>query len=147
MVSMTIGGTTHAQLSPVSNAATADEISFGTTRTSTTDLPQPVEFAHTICQGIVDASCGRRQVGQIARYLSGSVAHQISRRAHLARRLQQNIRAQNRPQLVRSIHVCEPTDGVAEVSATVAYHDRVRAVALRMEGLDGRWQVTALSIA
>ena len=34
----------------------------------------------------------------------------------------------------------------AEACAVVVHHDRVRAVALRLTGLDGRWIVTRLSI-
>jgi hypothetical protein len=62
---------------------------------------------------------------------------------------------------VRSVRVCEPADGVAEVSAVVvgleavaatkgrtgaAGRRRCRAVALRLEGVDGRWMMTALTM-
>jgi hypothetical protein len=45
-----------------------------------------------------------------------------------------------------SVRICQPTDGVAEVSATVRSGARARAIAFRMEGVDGRWRVTALDI-
>ena len=48
--------------------------------------------------------------------------------------------------VVRSIHVSEPADGVAEVAALVRRGARSTAVALRLEGLDGRWQCTALEL-
>ena len=48
--------------------------------------------------------------------------------------------------VVRSIHVSEPVDGVAEVAALVRRGARSTAVALRLEGLDGRWQCTALEL-
>jgi hypothetical protein len=48
--------------------------------------------------------------------------------------------------LVRSVHVSEPADGVAEVSALVRRGVRCTAVALRLEGMDGRWQCTALEV-
>jgi hypothetical protein len=44
------------------------------------------------------------------------------------------------------VHVTSPFDGVAEVAATVRRGPRVTAVALRLEGLDGRWQCTALHL-
>ena len=40
----------------------------------------------------------------------------------------------------------EPVDGVAEVAALVRRGARSTAVALRLEGLDGRWQCTALEL-
>ena len=44
------------------------------------------------------------------------------------------------------VHVCEPVDGVAEVSAVARRAGRAHAVAARLEGLDGRWRCTALQI-
>jgi hypothetical protein len=41
------------------------------------------------------------------------------------------------------VRVCEPADGVAEAAAVVHGPQRTRAVALRLEGMDGRWRVTA----
>jgi len=48
--------------------------------------------------------------------------------------------------LVRSVHVTEPADGIAEVAASVRRGPRCTAVALRFEGMDGRWQCTALEL-
>ena len=49
-------------------------------------------------------------------------------------------------EVVRSVRVSEPGDGVAEVCAIVQQGPRCRAIALRLEGIDGRWQCTALQI-
>ena len=46
---------------------------------------------------------------------------------------------------VRSLHVQEHADGVAEVCATVRRGQRMAAVALRLEGLSGRWTCTELT--
>jgi hypothetical protein len=43
---------------------------------------------------------------------------------------------------VRSVHLCEPVDGVAEASVVVAGALRWWALALRLEGLNGRWVLT-----
>jgi len=48
--------------------------------------------------------------------------------------------------VVRSLHVSAPADGVAEVAALVRRDARSTALALRLEGLDGRWQCTALEL-
>ena len=47
---------------------------------------------------------------------------------------------------VRRVRVCEPADGVAEASAVVVDGSRVRALAMRLVGLDGRWVVEALQV-
>ena len=50
------------------------------------------------------------------------------------------------PLLVGRVHVSEPVDGVAEISAVARRDGRAHAVAARLEGIDGRWQCTALQI-
>jgi hypothetical protein len=47
---------------------------------------------------------------------------------------------------VKSVHVCEPADGVAEISAVIATGSRYHAVAARLEGLDGRWRCVRLQL-
>lgn len=52
------------------------------------------------------------------------------------------------PQLVvRSINVHETDDGVAEVSSVFGTPNRAFALAIRLEGLDGRWRATNLEVA
>ncbi|MFW3171914.1 Rv3235 family protein [Geodermatophilus sp. CPCC 206100] len=50
------------------------------------------------------------------------------------------------PVLLGPVAVCEPVDGVAEVSAVARRSGRAHAVAARLEGIDGRWRCTALQI-
>jgi hypothetical protein len=45
---------------------------------------------------------------------------------------------------VRSVHVQERPEGVAEVCATVHRNGRAGAVALRLEGRNGAWRCTEL---
>ncbi len=52
----------------------------------------------------------------------------------------------HRRTVVRSVHVSEPTPGVAEVCALVWNGQRARAIALRLQGRHGRWQCTSLLI-
>jgi hypothetical protein len=44
------------------------------------------------------------------------------------------------------VHFCEPADGIAEASVIFALDHRVRAVAMRLEGLDGRWMTTSFIV-
>jgi hypothetical protein len=52
--------------------------------------------------------------------------------------------------VVRSIHVGEPADGIAEVCAVVSRPDadgpRFRAVAARLEGHSGQWRCVTLQV-
>jgi hypothetical protein len=45
---------------------------------------------------------------------------------------------------VRSVHVQQRPEGIAEVSATVRRDGRYGAVALRLEGISGAWRCTEL---
>jgi len=47
---------------------------------------------------------------------------------------------------IGSILVCEPRDGIVEATVVVRGRARVRAVALRLEGLDRRWRATAIHV-
>ena len=50
------------------------------------------------------------------------------------------------PTQVNSVRICQPADGVAEICATVRGTRRVLAMAFRIEGVDGRWRITALDL-
>lgn len=47
---------------------------------------------------------------------------------------------------IRSIHQNEPLDGICESTITVRYGDRLRAVVLRFEGVNGKWLCTELRL-
>uniref|UniRef100_UPI00262EF298 Rv3235 family protein n=1 Tax=uncultured Pseudokineococcus sp. TaxID=1642928 RepID=UPI00262EF298 len=51
-----------------------------------------------------------------------------------------------RAAVVRRVRITHPADGVVEAAAVVMDTDRVRAVALRLEGWDTRWRLTALEL-
>jgi hypothetical protein len=50
------------------------------------------------------------------------------------------------PLVLGPVHLSEPVDGVAEISAVARRAGRAHAVAARLEGIDGRWRCTALQI-
>jgi len=47
---------------------------------------------------------------------------------------------------LRTIHQSEPLDGICESVITVRYAERLRAIAVRFEGVDNRWLCTALDL-
>lgn len=117
----------------------ADEIDFGPQRTERSSLPAPHGWAARFVQAIVEVLCAERPSSQLVRWTSAEVYDEVAARV-LAERT-------DRPRaVVRSVHVTEPAEGVAEVAALVRRGARCTAVALRLEGLDGRWQCTALEL-
>ena len=108
-------------------------------------LPEPRQWAAQFVQAAVEVTTGLRPPSQLVRWTNDEVRTLLVRRADLARRTPGRTR-QPRRGVVRSTRVCIPCAGVAEATVVISDGPRVRAVALRMEGTDGRWRVTALRI-
>lgn len=113
---------------------------FGRRRTARCDLPPPGPRAAAAVRLLLEVVVGERPARQVAGWVSPRVLAGLERRSPGHRAA-----LGRRPQL-RSLRITEPADAVAEISAVVALGERVRAVALRLEGLDGRWTVTALHV-
>lgn len=119
---------------------------FGPRSTRSSDLPDPVATSSALVQAVVEVLGGSRPMAQLSRWLSTDVYTGLARRAGLAARLRRGTVPAARPAVVARVRVCQPRDGVAEASAVVVDAERVRAVAVRLEGLDGRWRATALEV-
>jgi len=125
------------------------EEEFGPQKTASTMLPAPTPWAGRLVQAVIEVVSGVRPVAQLVRWTTAPVYEALS--ARVARptatgagnRTAVNTRL---AEVVRSVRVSEPRDGVAEVCAIVQQGPRCRAIALRLEGIDGRWQCTALQI-
>lgn len=117
---------------------------FGRQHTSTRSLPDVRRFTAQLAQALVETMGGLRPAPQLIRWCAPDVYSVLARRALVAARRPDH--GNRRRPLVRRVVLCEPADGVAEASVVVAHHDRVRALALRLEGLDGRWVVTDLRL-
>jgi hypothetical protein len=123
------------------DACSPDE--FGPRPTQRAALPAPRTWASRVVQAIVEVLAGMRPATQLVRWTTEEVYEQISSRVLPARSC--DVEAAPRG-VVRSLHVSEPADGVAEVCALVRRGARSTAVALRLEGMDGRWQCTAIEL-
>lgn len=120
---------------------------FGPRHTPRADLPEPRPWAGRLVQAIVEVTSGVRPVSQLVRWTTTDVYATLQRRIARSELLSQQSPGGRRVgAIVRSIHVNEPADGVAEVCAVVQHGARCRAIALRLEGFDGRWQCTALQV-
>lgn len=112
------------------------------TRRSLLDDPHP--FIAKMAQAIVEVVSGARPAPQLIRHTTPPVYAVLARRGLVSGRRRAN--GPRRSAVVRRIRLCEPADGVVEACAVVVAQGRVRALALRVEGLDGRWLVTQLTI-
>jgi hypothetical protein len=107
-------------------------------------LPDPALWGRRLLIGIIEAAAGRRPLQQLGSLLSHSVAYGL--RIDFERSARSGRRHWIGQAAIRTVRASEPADGVAELSATVAIGRRVRAVALRLEAVDGRWQCTRLQL-
>lgn len=126
---------------PTPAAEDLDEAEFGPQPTPREDLPEPRRWAGRLVQAVVEVLAGDRPASQLVRWTTTEVYDQVV--ARVVPGLPTTCPARG---VVRSVHVTEPVDGVAEVAALVRRGARSTAVALRLEGMDGRWQCTALEL-
>ena len=114
---------------------------FGPAWSSRSDLPQPAVAGRSVLLLTLEVLAGRRPVGQLRPVTTpGQFA------ALTGGRRPAWCAGGTAPLVLGPVHVCEPVDGVAEISAVARRSGRAHAVAARLEGLDGRWRCTALQI-
>jgi hypothetical protein len=106
-------------------------------------LPDPRPWTARLAQAIAEVLAGARSPGQLADVASLDVLRMLERGAG---RLSGGSAGPRRRPVVRSVHVSEPCDGVAEGCAVVDTGPRRRALALRLEEVRGRWRCTALQV-
>ena len=111
------------------------------TRTPTSELPAPGPVARTLVLGLLEVLAGVRAVKQLRRDTTPELDLELAGRVTRAR-----VRSGSRPEpaSVRSLHVQARPEGVVEVCATVLRAGRIGALALRLEGVEGRWRCTDL---
>lgn len=112
------------------------ETDIGVTRTSSTALPDARKTAGVLARAVIEALAGLRQVGQLSTHCSPEVFAGLRAR----------VNAGGPPPRLQSVRASEPADGIAEASAVFRRGDRAAAMAFRLQGVDGRWRITALQI-
>jgi len=115
----------------------SSESDIGVRRTATGDLPSAQRAASVLARALVEVLSGQRAVAQLRVHCSPAIYAGLLERPTVGRLAL--------PHLL-TVRLCEPADGVAEVSAAFRRADRVRAIAFRIEGVDGRWRITALQV-
>lgn len=104
-------------------------------------------WAARFAQAVVEVVSGDRPLSQLLRWTNARVYRDLERRVRIVARTSPapQRRRTIRPQ-VRSVHVCQPAPDCAEVSVHVRYGQRSRAIAARLECVEGRWSCTALQL-
>ncbi|MCW2821137.1 MAG: hypothetical protein JWQ67_639 [Marmoricola sp.] len=102
-------------------------------------------FAHRFANAVVEVIGGDRGPSQLLRWTTERVYADLQRRsALLARTTPGDRRVRRLRSQVRSVHVFCPSAEAAEISVHVRHGERSRAIAARLELVEGRWCCTAL---
>ena len=111
------------------------------------DLPDPGPWSAALVQAVLEVLGRERPRQQLVRWLSPEVYAELC--AHVVAapiRPAAGPAAGRTRRTVSSLHLSEPVDGVVEACAVVLGGPRARAMALRLEGWDGRWRCTRLAL-
>jgi hypothetical protein len=114
---------------------------FGPAWSLRADLPDARATGRRLIVLTLEALAGRRPLTQLQSMTSAGVFAALT-----GGRRPRWCTQSTAPLLVGQVRVCEPVDGVAEVSAVARRDGRAHAVAARLEGIDGRWRCTALQV-
>jgi hypothetical protein len=109
------------------------------------ELGDPRPVATQFAQLLLDAVAGGRSASALQSRASTEVYRGIAKLASRAAREHRPGTRNARPAL-SSLHVSEPEPEVVEACAVARFGPRRRAIALRFEGVDGRWQCTAIEL-
>ena len=112
------------------------EPGFEPVPTSAAELPDLHTWTMKFAVSVLEIWAGRRQPAQLI-----SKCHR-----HTYMDLLKQVGSQNEIGRIRSIHQCEPLDGICESTITVRFGDRLRAMVIRFEGVDQRWLCTELRL-
>ncbi len=105
--------------------------------------------ARSIAQAALEVLAGTRALSQLSRSLDPDCYVALQHRAALTRKHAAKVRGNLQPHrspMVRSVRTCSISEDICEASIVVSEELRCRAVAMRLERLDGVWRVTALEI-
>lgn len=121
---------------------------FGHQPTSTSELPDPQPLVENLARTVMEILAGCRDIDQISRWVTDDVYRNLLQRVHISRRA----RAVKKQAVVRPTFglgrtlISEPADGAIEAVVIIHGKARTRAIAVRLEGLDGRWRATAIHV-
>ncbi|MET0741063.1 MAG: Rv3235 family protein [Candidatus Nanopelagicales bacterium] len=100
-------------------------------------------WASRFVPALVEVLSGDRPVSQLMRWTDREVYEEIRKRVENVPR--SSGRRQARA-AVRSIHLCQPRPGAAEITAVVRAGRRTRALAVRLDVIEDRWRCTEFAV-
>ena len=102
------------------------------------------QMATRFAQAVVEVFGGDRGPFQLMRWTTAEVYAEVTRRSTALNQIAAAPRGRRLRAQVRSVHLSVPHAGVAELSIHVRHGARSRAIAARMEVVEGRWKCSAL---
>lgn len=125
-----------------------EEDFFGQQPSPRSQLPDPEPLIVNLTRCVIEVLAGARELDQLARWVSDDVYRHLLKRVVLSARARavKGQKAQRPAISIGRIIITEPRDGVVEAVVIVHSRVRVRAVALRLEGLDRRWRASAINV-
>lgn len=141
-----LAGTAAARIAP--HEARELQTMFGHQRTSSSELPDPEPLLRNLTRGVLEVLAGVREIEQLARWMTEDVYRTIVTRANLATRARsaRGVPAVRTHHAIMSLRQMSPADGIVEAVIIVRGPARTRAVAVRLEGIDGRWRAASLAL-
>ena len=112
----------------------SQDADMGVRRTATAALPAATRSGPVLARALVEVLSGQRPLSQLRVHCAPDVFAGLQARPVLRGALGHLL----------NVRVCEPADGAAEISVVFRRGERVRALAFRIQGVDGRWRITAL---
>lgn len=109
---------------------------FAPQPTSASDLPAIEPIVLQFIHNAVEIWAGRRSSQQLQQLCHYTVFSELQRFSGTQKEVGR----------VRKTRITAPIDGVCEATVTIRFGDRLRVVAIRFEGLDGRWLCTCLNL-
>jgi len=121
---------------------------FGHQPSSRSTLPDPEPLLLNLTRCVIEVLAGARDLDQLARWVSDDVYRHLLKRVVLSARARavKGQRAQRPAITIGRCIINEPRDGIIEAVVIVHSKVRVRAVAVRLEGLDNRWRASAINV-
>ena len=102
-------------------------------------------FSARFAQAVVEVIGGDRGVHQLMRWTTERVYADLMHRSHaLQRATPVDQRLRRVRATVRSVHLFRPHEDAAELSIHVRHGQRSRAIAARIERIEGRWRCSVL---
>ena len=104
--------------------------------TSAADLPELHTWTMTFAVALLEIWAGRRQPAQLMARCHRVIYNELIRKTGSQKEIGK----------IRTIHQSQPLDGICESTITVRFGERLRAITIRFEGVDGRWLCTELDL-